>query len=246
MLSLTGIDVPEYLQGHAFLGNQKQPERKYVFAAKDRMDPAMDNARAVRDKRFKYIRNYMPERPYVEFLPYRDRMELMQVLLALNAADSLEGPQRLWFSPTKPDEELYDTDEDPHEINNLATHPDYAEKLKELRTAHEKWKVDTKDWGLIPEIELKKRLWPPDGVQPVTAAVQFFLADSTFNQQVEVVLATQTEGASIAYALDSTATWQLYTEPLTITATSLLYAQAIRIGYAHSEITSVQLTLQPD
>ena len=242
MLSLTGIPIPDYMQGQAFLGDQKSSERSYVFAAKDRMDPARDNARAVRDRRFKYIRNYMPERPYVEFLPYRDRMELMRVLLTMDEEGTLEGPQRLWFRSTKPIEELYDTDADPHEIHNLAEDPAYQNKLEELRTAHETWKRETKDWGLIPEGELKKNLWPPDGTQPVTASVEFTLPDTLFDQQVNLELTTDTEGASIAYTLDSTATWQLYTSPLTITNSATVYAQAIRIGYAHSDITSIQLT----
>ena len=241
MLSLAEIPLPGYLQGQPFVGSQKAPERSYVFAAKDRMDPARDNARAVRDKRFKYIRNYMPERPYVEFLPYRDRMELMQVLHAMNEEGTLEGPQQLWFRSTKPVEELYDTFEDPHEIYNLAARPEYQEKLDELRAAHEKWKSETGDWGLIPETELKKNLWPPDGIQPVTSPIQFIPGDSTFNQSVQVTLKTQTEGASIAYTMDTTSTWQLYTGPLNVTESSTIYAQAIRIGYKHSPISSLRL-----
>lgn len=244
MLSLTGLPIPDYMQGQPFLGNQKARERAYIFAAKDRMDPARDNARAVRDLRYKYIRNYMPERPYVEFLPYRDRMGLMQVLHSMHAAGTLEGPQKLWFRSEKPVEELYDTLEDPHEINNLASEPEYRDKLEELRTAHENWKQETKDWGLIPETELKNQLWPPDGTQPVTAGVQFVLPDSVFDDHVQVELRSATEGASIAYAMDSTHAWQLYTEPFTVSSSSVLYAQAIRIGYKHSPIASVELIKQ--
>ena len=242
LLSLAGIPVPEYMQGRPFLGTQNISSREYVYAAKDRMDPARDNARAVRDRRFKYIRNYMPERPYVEFLPYRDRMELMQVLHAMNEEGTLEGPQRLWFRPVKPTEELYDTQTDPHEINNLAEDPRYKAKLEELRAAHEKWKEDTRDWGLIPETELKRKLWPPDGIQPVTSEVQFIVPDTLFAEQTQVELMTATEGASIAYRLDSTDTWKLYTTPLTLLTSSTLHAQAVRIGYKHSPISSLTLT----
>ena len=242
MLSLTGINIPEYMQGQAFLGDQKVAPRTYVYAAKDRMDPVMDNARAVRDSRFKYIRNYMPDAPYVGFLPYRNRMELMQVLLEMNEAGTLKGPQRLWFSPSKPVEELYDTQNDPHEINNLASDPSYAGKLAELRQAHEAWKEATGDWGMIPETELKKELWPPDGVQPGTAPVEFSLPDSVFTADVEIALSSATEGASIAYAVDSTSHWQLYTGPLKINKSSTLYAQAIRIGYKHSPVSTIELS----
>jgi hypothetical protein len=240
MLSITGLPIPEHLQGQPFLGERKAPPRSYVYAARDRMDPAIDNMRAVRDLRFKYIRNYMPERPYVQFLPYRDRMELMQVLLEMDAADALEGPQRLWFRKTKPVEELYDTENDPHEIDNLAEDPAYEAKLSELRAAHERWKAETNDWGLIPEPELKKRLWPPDGVQPVTAAVEFEterLPDGNFR----AALRSATEGASIAYAIDDSAHWKLYVEPVRLEAGQKLYARANRIGYAQSRLDSLQV-----
>lgn len=238
MLSLIGQPIPAHLQGQAFLGDQKAQPRSYIFAARDRMDPAIDNMRAVRDKRFKYIRNYMPERPYVQFLPYRDRMGLMQTLLEMNEAGTLAGPEQLWFRKTKPLEELYDTESDPHEINNLANDPAYAEKLTELRTAHEAWKRETNDWGLIPETELKKRLWPPNGEQPVTARVTFKqeMLDDT---STSVTLHSATEGASIAYTINDKTHWRLYTQPVELRKEDMLYAQAIRIGYAHSPVDSV-------
>jgi len=80
VLSRLNLPIPDHMQGQAFLGSQKSESRKFVFAAKDRMDPVMDTARAVRDKRYKYIRNYFPEKPFVQFLPYRDQMPLMQEL----------------------------------------------------------------------------------------------------------------------------------------------------------------------
>lgn len=245
MLSIAGIPIPSYLQGQAFLGDQKAPSQSYVYAAKDRMDPARDNARAVRDQRYKYIRNYMPERPYVEFLPYRDRMALMQTLHQMNEAGTLQGPEKLWFRKTKPLEELYDTHADPHEINNLAEDADFEAKLLELRAAHEAWKTTTRDWGLIPETELKKALWPPEGVQPVTKEVQFSYADTSFVQRMQIELSSDTEGASIAYSTDTTSQWNLYTQPLEIDETTTLFAQAIRIGYKHSPIRTIRFNKRP-
>src|SRR5690606_319093 len=84
MLSLLGIPIPAYMQGQAFLGGQRaKNQRKYVYAARDRMDPATETIRAVRDTAFKYIKNYRPDEPWVKFLPYRDQMELMQELLRI-------------------------------------------------------------------------------------------------------------------------------------------------------------------
>src|SRR5690606_31985990 len=97
MLSLLGIPVPKHLQGQAFLGDQRSMHhRKYIYAARDRMDPATETIRAVRDREFKYIRNYRPDEPWVKFLPYRDQMELMQELhrIGKEKGDSLPSAQQ--------------------------------------------------------------------------------------------------------------------------------------------------------
>ncbi len=114
MLSLLGIPIPEHMQGRAFLGPQKGPERRYVFASRDRMDPAPETIRAVRDKRFKYVRNYRPDLPYIGFIPYRDRSAGMQELLRLIKDDRLGEAQWQFTARRKPLEELYDTQADPH------------------------------------------------------------------------------------------------------------------------------------
>jgi len=242
MLSLAGIGIPSHIQGQAFLGSQRADQRKYVYAAKDRMDPAIDTARAVRDKQFKYIRNYRPEKPFVQFLPYRDQMGLMKELLRLDQEGGLDEIQRLWFRKTKPVEELYDTREDPFEVNNLAGLPDQQAKLEELRLAHEKWVDETGDLGMLPEQELVKKMWPPEGIQPQTADPSFSCESGSFDKKIEVKLACSTKGASIGYRIGNANRWVLYSEPITIDQTSDITARAIRIGFKPSEEVSVVLT----
>ncbi|MEO1197828.1 MAG: sulfatase-like hydrolase/transferase, partial [Pseudomonadota bacterium] len=45
----------------------------------------------------------------------------------------------------RPPEELYDLDEDPLEVTNLASHPDHAVRLASFRTALEVWQRETDD-----------------------------------------------------------------------------------------------------
>ncbi|MFH1574437.1 MAG: sulfatase, partial [Acidobacteriota bacterium] len=66
VLSLAGVTIPEHMQAQSFLGAQKKPARQYVYAHRDRMDEAYDMMRAVRDQRYKYIRNFFPGRPYAQ------------------------------------------------------------------------------------------------------------------------------------------------------------------------------------
>jgi len=157
VLSLAGVNIPKEMQGHVFLGPNRARERKYIFAARDRMDETYDRIRGVRDKRFKYIRNFHPELPYAQRIQYMELMPTMGVWRQLNAEGKLSGAQKLFFAKTKPGEELYDLDADPHEINNLADSSKHRRKLRELRAALDAWMDETKDLGAIPETELIKR-----------------------------------------------------------------------------------------
>ena len=155
-LSIAGAPIPERMQGQVFLGDNVK-ERQYVFACRDRMDETFDRIRAVRDTRYKYIRNFYPELPYAQYIDYMDQMPTCQVWRKWNAEGKLNDVQKLWHAPTKPKEELYDTQTDPHEVKNLADSSTHQEKLKELRTALDKWMAETKDLGGVPETELIKR-----------------------------------------------------------------------------------------
>lgn len=234
VLSLAGVPLPEYLHGRAFLGPAAGEERTYVHAARDRMDPAMDTRRAVRDARFKYIRNYRPERPYIQFLPYRDRMDLMQEIHRLTEEGGLDS-SRHWqlLRDTKPMQELYDTFEDPHEIHNLAEDPRYRDKLLELRREQQRWFNEIDDMGLIPEPVLKNMLYPPHGEQPVTAEPTVNAARADGGAVVRLTSAT--DGASIGYRVGADTSWRVYDRPFFLPEGATLTAVAHRIGYGPSE-----------
>lgn len=232
VLSLAGIQVPDYMMGKPFLREQESERRHYVFASHDRMDPSLHCIRTVRDKRYKYIRNHMPERPYVQFLPYRDQMPLMQEILQMRENGTGNEIQRLWLAVRKPPEELYDLKRDPHEINNLATDPRMKEVKDRLSSALDRWIEQTGDPLTLPETELIKKLWPPDGVQPATEPVRFQEENGL------LILESATNGASIAYQANDAIGgkhWELYTGPIPAPEIDKIKALAIRIGYRESD-----------
>ncbi len=239
MLSLAGIDIPRYMQGRAFLGRQKAKPREYIYAARDRMDEAYDLIRAVRDKRYKYIRNYMWYVTRGQDIDYMNQMPTMQEMRRLNAEGALEGAQKQYFEPTKPLEELYDIVADPHEVNNLAADPKHAEALERLRQAHAEWYNRTQDLGLIPEPIFDELKWP-DGKQDTTTTPAF-----TRQQGGAVTVVCATPGVSIAYRVDgdpnSATGWLLYTRPVRLGPDEVLYAKACRIGYADSAVVTFRL-----
>jgi len=154
VLNLLGLAIPDYMQGQPFLGSDCPAPRQYVYGARDRMDERYDIIRMVRDKRFQYLRNYAPFTPYDQFMNTAEKSVIKKALHEAEQAGALTPGTQWVATATKPMEELYDTQEDPHEIHNLAADPAYAEDLGRLRAAHEKWVRQTRDLGLIPEPEL--------------------------------------------------------------------------------------------
>lgn len=238
ILSLTGIPVPQYMQGQAFMGSQSKPPRKYIYAARDRMDSEYDRVRAVRDQQFKYIRNFHPEKPFMQNITYRMQMDMMKELLRLEQEGKLNEVQQLWFRKTKPAEELYDTHNDPYELHNLAGDARYAAKLAELREELDRWMQWTDDKGKIPEKQWVASMWP-DLQQPRTS-------DPVFQPEKERVHITcATVGCVVSYQLVQRGKapakhWQVYTGPVTVGADQTLYAIAERIGYKSSAIQSFE------
>ena len=234
-LSLAGIEPPEYVDGRAFAGEfQSSESRQYIHAAADRFDRQYDTIRAVRDDRFKYLRNYHPERGYYLPLTYREQMPIMQELLRLRDQDGLTEAQSQWFRESKPAEELFDTLADPHELTNLALDPAYSDKLLELRAELDRWLSGFDDKGMMPEPDLINEIWP--GMeQPVTSS------PTASRQDDRVVLSSLTPGANIGYQMLGPAeefgsTWQVYTEPLELLPGMRLIAIAHRIGYQPSSM----------
>ncbi|MFO0867574.1 MAG: sulfatase [Pirellulales bacterium] len=260
VLSIAGIRLAPWFQGQAFLGPlQAAQPRQYIYAARDRMDETYDMIRAVRDERYKYLRNYRPDLPYAQPIAYMDEMPTMREWRRLHALDQLVGPASLFFAPQKPVEELYDLAADPHEINNLAADPGHADTLRRLRAAHERWQRETGDLGLVPEAELQARV-RPDGQWMRTEPVEWQEVDG------QITLRCATPGASIAYHLTTTPAasddaapaaapsrrkagyprgaarernagiaWQLYTQPLPRPRNATLRTRACRLGYRDSD-----------
>lgn len=161
MLRLAGIEIPAHLHGKVLppieelkSANGSRPSavgREFIFGHRDRMDETYDLIRSARDTRFKYLRNFAPERPYAQNITYMNQMPTMKEWRRLNAEGKLTGASALHFRATKPVEELFDTESDPHEVVNLAERPEHAETLKRMRAALERWQEEIGDSGLTPE-----------------------------------------------------------------------------------------------
>jgi N-sulfoglucosamine sulfohydrolase len=157
MLDFAGVQKPAKMQGEIFLGANAAPPREYIFGGRDRCDETVARFRTVRDARYRYIRNFMPERPFLEPNQYKERFyPVWNLLKELDAQGKLTSVQKFLTAPHMPAEELYDLDTDPHEIVNLAysSKPEHQSAHKRLRPVLETWIEESNDLGRIPE--------PPD------------------------------------------------------------------------------------
>lgn len=147
-IKAAGGDVPHAMQGLVFLGPDQDPPRQYVFAARDRCDETVDRIRSVRGERFKYIRNYYPDRPYTQYNEYKwYNYPILPLMTEMHEAGELTPEQALFMAPTRPAEELYDLVADPHELNNLHESPDHQEILASYRRMMDVWVQETGDRG---------------------------------------------------------------------------------------------------
>lgn len=238
VLSLVGIKPSQTIQGNAFLGSYKEDSsRTYIHGAADRFDESTDTRRAVRDQRFKYIRNYRPSQSNYLPLSYRERIPTMQELLKLKDSKKLDSIQARWFTSTKPPEELYDCKSDPYELINLANNPNYGKKLQELRNEMDRWLSEINDHPDLDESELITNLWNGANSKPLTQDPEVIYNGSL------IKLHCATEGASIGYRIieenqDTTRVWQVYDHTIEIPEGSTLQIQSHRIGFAPSNIVN--------
>jgi arylsulfatase A-like enzyme len=151
MLAIAGAMKPPTMQGDIFLGDRAGQPRQYVFGARDRCDETVFRFRTVRDARYRYIRNFTPDRPLLQANNYKERQyPVWNLIKELAQEKQLTPLQAVLAAPTMP-EELYDTQRDPHETVNLADSSEHADVVKRLRSALDQWIEESNDQGRILE-----------------------------------------------------------------------------------------------
>lgn len=154
VLSLTGVDIPDWMQGQPFIGEKKSKAREYVIGHRDRVDEVIDMARSIRDKRYLYIRNYMPHLGYNQPTAWPDLGEIRHEVYRLANKEKMTGPQWHFAGPTRPTEELYDCKADPQNLHNLAGVTKHDATKSRLQKALRQQMLANRDTGFIPETQM--------------------------------------------------------------------------------------------
>ncbi len=155
--SLAAADVarPAAMEGRNFLSQDHQP-REFVVAARDRCDYTIEKIRAVVTPRFKYLRNYLTDRPYMQ-PSYKDPWPVSKRFREMMADGEMNATQLVFFGDQRSAEELYDLQNDPHEVHNLADDPRFADQLDRHRQILAIWIEQTGDQGQQPESDVGLR-----------------------------------------------------------------------------------------
>lgn len=135
-LQLAGLEVGANFLGKDFravLQDTSAAINEYIYA-EDHWHDFEDYGRAVRNQRYKLIHNYYPD---LANTPPADalRSPTFQYMLGQQALGTLTPAQQACFLAPRPEEELYDLQLDPHELQNKIDDPSYADIAKELRAA---------------------------------------------------------------------------------------------------------------
>ncbi|MFI7063112.1 sulfatase [Kribbella sp. NPDC050124] len=241
MLSMCGLDAPGHLHGDVLLGPDGVPRKRrddYVVSARDRMGEQEDTSRTIRDRRFRYTRHLHPDRSPMGHCEYPDHLATWAEMRRLHAQEAhqqlafgqppsvLTELQRSIVAASKPAEELFDVEADPHEEHNLIGRPEYDDVRERLSDALDAWLAKVGDLGQLPERELLATWHPrPHCTEPVIET-----ADGL------VTITCPTDGAIVGWTTDPPSAdsrrWRLYTKPFT--PAEPIWVKGWRIGFGAS------------
>lgn len=230
ILSLAGIEPPEYMDGKAFMGDfQTNTGRDFVFSIRERMDARYDKQLSVRDKHFRYVRNYLPHQP--EYLDIGFRYNIPSMRRMLENKDQLTPEQASWFTYPRPAEELYHTVVDVHEMHNLRTDSAYVEQLQKMRDLADQ--VEQSYWPFkeLTEYELIDSIGNVKTLRVDKPAIIRKGNTIQFN--------CSTKGSSMVYQINGDGSkpshWRYYTHPVQLKHGDTLRVVGARAGYLESE-----------
>ncbi len=148
MLELSGLPVPQWMEGKPILGSDV-PDRSVLFAARDRCGDAMDRIRAVIGRDFWLVQNFDTNLSRLNWSGYKEASYPgMPLLRELNASHSLDALQSSWLAPTRRAIEFYDLKNDPQGLYDSSENPKHAATIAAMRLELETWIRESNDRGM--------------------------------------------------------------------------------------------------
>lgn len=165
ILALAGIEIPTYMKGNVLLGEKRTTPKTQLFLSSDRSDESYDLTRTVVDKKYVYTRVFMPNVQELRYLLYMDLGEITEHIRTDLKNNKLNDTQKAMLLP-RPVEYLFDLENDPWEITNLADKPEFESVVKVFRKQLNSNISKTNDVLFLPEYEIS-------GLSKTTTAYEF-------------------------------------------------------------------------
>lgn len=182
VMGLADLEAPAVMQGHSFF-SEESPVRKYIYGARSRADDMFECSRAIHDGRYLYVRHFMPHLPYIQGgRIFSNEKESFAELRRARDAGKLDEKSALIWAERKPVEEFYDLQADPHEVNNLAGHPESQDQIEAMRVQLRQWILEHRDTGFLMEAEYHRRA-------DVAGESIYEIAQSPLHYDLESILA---------------------------------------------------------
>ena len=153
LISLAGGNIPDYMTGHAFMGEKRSRPVNHINLSEDRSDNGIDVVRNVTNGRYFYSRNFMPFMPEVRDIHYMEISDIKKQMRKDLAENKLNKLQKQLFED-RPAEFLFDIDNDVWETKNLANNPKYKLILDTMRNQMKAEIFKSNDIMLLPENEI--------------------------------------------------------------------------------------------
>lgn len=229
ILAFANIEAPGFLHGRSVF----HEPREFVYASRDRIDEVVDRQRAIRSQGFKYIRSWHPDVPGGHSLAYRDNLDMVRAMREAFTQGTLNAHQARWFEAVG-EEQLYNLQNDPHELHNLADAEAYASQKRRMAQALEKFLKTIGDTSTESESLMRESLLEA-GQIPRTPTPKL-------TRQGDFLVVHTPPGSSSAFQMHNSTTWQLYKDPIPLnvgehaTESARIKVKAVRYGWQESAV----------
>ena len=147
-MSIAGIEKPDYITGKPFMGKFKEEPRQYIHTFRSNSENHYDASRGVFDGRYHYIKYYTPHKIHAVTQSFQWQMPAQLAWDKHFMQGHANNQHSVYYTP-HPKEALFDLKNDPWEAKNLASDPEFIEKIKTLRAVNATYVRDIKDLGFL-------------------------------------------------------------------------------------------------
>ncbi|MFI3317883.1 MAG: sulfatase-like hydrolase/transferase [Rikenellaceae bacterium] len=227
LLSLVGLRSPDFMLGVAQHGIHKYPDKRdFIYGAIDRVGMMSVKRGSIRNERYLYIRNYMPQQSIYRPSPYRRKFDMVKQMERMYKNDKLNEIQASWFVEPAPMEELYDRRDDPYQLYNLAGQERQERTLKRMRESYQqRWVTNfNMAWDSNGDKYFAQLMWPDDKTAECEK-VRWMTMDGM------IYVTNNLSHYSASYRNEGEKSWHLYTEAVEMEQGKALEIMLERIGY---------------